>query len=93
LILCIDFTSASGSYDGSVKLWDLRSNIPLHTLQSAHSDKVLDVDFHAVNPELLASASSSSSADADFSQTRSAGICLISGGADNQLQTHRVVSA
>ena len=43
---------ASASYDGSVKLWDLRSAIPLHTLQG-HSDKALCVAW--ARPEQLVS--------------------------------------
>ncbi len=35
----------SGSYDGSVKLWDLRSQIPLHSLSEIHNDKVLCVGW------------------------------------------------
>jgi hypothetical protein len=48
--------SASGSYDGTVKVWDLRSHIPLHTLVAHPGAKVLSVDFHAVDPALLAKA-------------------------------------
>lgn len=33
---------ASASYDGSVKVWDSRSSVPLHTL-AAHTGKALDV--------------------------------------------------
>lgn len=35
----------STSYDGTVKLWDVRSMIPLHTME-AHTDKALCVDWH-----------------------------------------------
>ncbi|GJP33275.1 hypothetical protein CLOM_g17823 [Closterium sp. NIES-68] len=34
----------SSSYDGSLKIWDLRSSVPLHTVK-AHSDKVLCADW------------------------------------------------
>ncbi|CAM6030064.1 unnamed protein product [Sphagnum balticum] len=34
----------SASYDGTIKLWDTRSKVPLHTLQ-AHKDKVLSADW------------------------------------------------
>ena len=43
---------ASASYDGSVKLWDLRAAIPLHTLQG-HADKALCVAW--AGPERLIS--------------------------------------
>lgn len=36
------FYLVSGSYDQSLKLWDIRSTTPLHTI-SAHSSKVLCV--------------------------------------------------
>ena len=36
----------SASHDSSVKLWDIRSKVPLHTV-SVHTDKVLAVDTHA----------------------------------------------
>ena len=40
---------ASASYDGSVKLWDLRAAIPLHTL-SGHSDsKVTERGWHTTS--------------------------------------------
>ena len=35
---------ATASHDGSVKLWDIRSIVPLATL-SAHTDKVLCVGW------------------------------------------------
>ncbi len=35
---------ATASYDKSVKLWDLRTAVPLHTLQG-HTDKVLCVSW------------------------------------------------
>ncbi|CAI5951808.1 unnamed protein product [Closterium sp. NIES-64] len=34
----------SSAYDGSLKIWDLRSTVPLHTVK-AHSDKVLCADW------------------------------------------------
>ena len=34
----------SASYDGSWKVWDLRTAVPLHTVE-AHSDKVLCADW------------------------------------------------
>eukprot|EP00743_Colponemidia_sp_Colp-15_P003223 GILK01003482.1.p1 GENE.GILK01003482.1~~GILK01003482.1.p1 ORF type:complete len:429 (+),score=37.65 GILK01003482.1:67-1353(+) len=39
---------ASASYDGTVKLWDIRSKIPLHTLES-HEDKVLCLDWQGTS--------------------------------------------
>ena len=39
-------TLASAAHDGTVKLWDLRSTTPLHTL-AAHADKALAVRYHA----------------------------------------------
>lgn len=36
---------ASGSHDRTVKLWDLRSQLPLHTI-STHTDKVLSVAWY-----------------------------------------------
>jgi ribosome biogenesis protein YTM1 len=39
-----EYLLLSGSYDNSVKVWDIRSNIPLHSLQN-HSDKVLSTSY------------------------------------------------
>ena len=36
----------SSSYDNSIKVWDLRSSLPLHTVK-AHDDKALCVDWAA----------------------------------------------
>lgn len=44
---------ASASYDGSLKLWDLRAAVPLHTLAGHHADKALCVAW--AGPALLAS--------------------------------------
>jgi len=38
----------SASYDTSLKLWDLRASIPLHTLEE-HSEKVLCVAWSGPN--------------------------------------------
>jgi ribosome biogenesis protein YTM1 len=43
----------SGSYDKSLKLWDLRAPIPLHTLAGHHTDKVLCVAW--AGPAVVAS--------------------------------------
>jgi len=37
----------SGSYDGTVNVWDIRSSTPLHTLR-AHEDKTLAVAWRPV---------------------------------------------
>jgi ribosome biogenesis protein YTM1 len=42
----------TASYDKTVKLWDLRAGVPLHTLQG-HTDKVLCVAW--AGPEKLVS--------------------------------------
>lgn len=42
---------ATASHDGTAKLWDLRTSIPLHTLES-HTDKVLSAAW--VGADLLA---------------------------------------
>jgi ribosome biogenesis protein YTM1 len=34
---------ASGSYDGSLRTWDIRSNRPVHTMAEAHQGKILCV--------------------------------------------------
>jgi ribosome biogenesis protein YTM1 len=44
LCACAAHHVASASHDGTLKLWDLRAAIPLHTLE-AHSDKVLCVGW------------------------------------------------
>jgi len=36
---------ASGSHDGDVKLWDIRSKTPLQTMPSNHQDKVLAIQW------------------------------------------------
>jgi ribosome biogenesis protein YTM1 len=43
-----EYLFASGAYDGTVKIWDMRSTIPLHTL-AAHEGKVLDVAWRTHN--------------------------------------------
>lgn len=43
---------ATASFDRSVKLWDLRAAVPLHTL-AAHTDKALAVSW--AGPRRLAS--------------------------------------
>ena len=36
---------ASCAHDGDVKLWDIRSKTPLHTMPSNHQDKVLAIQW------------------------------------------------
>lgn len=43
-----EFTLVSGSHDKSIKIWDIRSNIPLHTI-NVHSDKVLAIASASAN--------------------------------------------
>ncbi|TYZ68903.1 hypothetical protein PybrP1_010972 [[Pythium] brassicae (nom. inval.)] len=47
---------ASASYDGSVKVWDARSSVPLHTL-AAHDGKALDVAWRLEDAAHVAFAS------------------------------------
>jgi ribosome biogenesis protein YTM1 len=54
---------ASSSYDNTIKLFDIRATVPLHTITS-HRDKVLTVEWY--------------------------GDCILSGGADSQLRSHRI---
>lgn len=42
----------SGSYDHTIKIWDIRSTIPLHTLQ-LHTDKVLCLAWDLSGGKLL----------------------------------------
>ena len=35
----------SGSYDGTLKVWDVRGKLPLHTVKT-NAEKVFAVDFH-----------------------------------------------
>ncbi len=35
------------SYDGALRVWDVRSNRPLHTVEDAHNGKVLCVSWDA----------------------------------------------
>jgi ribosome biogenesis protein YTM1 len=35
----------SASYDNSLKLWDIRSKSPLHTLPNQHSDKIMCLEW------------------------------------------------
>jgi len=35
----------SGSYDKTIKVWDMRSTIPLYTVENSHTDKVLTVGW------------------------------------------------
>eukprot|EP01128_Nolandella_sp_AFSM9_P012390 TRINITY_DN9231_c0_g1_i1.p1 TRINITY_DN9231_c0_g1~~TRINITY_DN9231_c0_g1_i1.p1 ORF type:complete len:471 (+),score=129.49 TRINITY_DN9231_c0_g1_i1:66-1478(+) len=45
----------SGSYDGTLKVWDMRSSTPMYTLDGIHDDKVLASTWHT--PSLLVSGS------------------------------------
>lgn len=37
---------ASCSYDGTVKLWDTRGKLPLHTVKAHEKERAMAVDFH-----------------------------------------------
>jgi ribosome biogenesis protein YTM1 len=57
MVVCVrwcpmnEFRFASASFDGTVKLWDTRGRLPLHTVSG--DDRVLAVDFHG--PRRIAS--------------------------------------
>ena len=48
-----NFNFVTGSYDKSLRVWDIRSNSPLHIVK-AHNDKVLCVEW---SDDLIASGS------------------------------------
>jgi len=50
-----EYLLISGSYDNSIKIWDIRSTTPMYSISNAHSDKVLTVSW--VNNNILASGS------------------------------------
>ena len=41
----LDIHCLKSSYDGSLRVWDIRSNRPVHTLADAHDGKVLCVGW------------------------------------------------
>jgi ribosome biogenesis protein len=47
---------ATGSYDGTIKVWDTRAGVPLGTVEAAHEGKVLALDWFA--PTAIASGGS-----------------------------------
>lgn len=48
----------SSSHDGSLKLWDIRSHIPLHTVAEAHDDQALCLSWCAHESRLALSGGS-----------------------------------
>lgn len=65
----------SGSYDGSLKVWDVRSHIPLHTVKEAHEGK-----------KVLCASWATAQASAQPGQ----GAAFVSGGEDNKLRSFRI---
>jgi len=39
------YVLASASYDGSLKVWDIRTKVPLQSIKAAHRDKALCLDW------------------------------------------------
>lgn len=46
----------SGGYDNAIKIWDIRSKTPMHSINNAHSDKILAITW--LNDDCIVSGSS-----------------------------------
>jgi ribosome biogenesis protein YTM1 len=63
----------SGSHDGSIKVWDLRSTTPLHTARGAHGGKVLSVAWWLRERRAAGSPAATTTVE------------IVSGGADGKV--------
>jgi ribosome biogenesis protein YTM1 len=54
-----EFLLLSASHDRTVKMWDVRGKLPLHTIE-AHSDKVLCVGWGGANGNAILSGGADS---------------------------------
>jgi len=71
---------ASSSHDGTIKLWDIRAKVPLHTMVAHPDSKALCIDWHGGCVVIFIFI--------DFKHLLLPRSHLLSGGADCKLQTH-----
>jgi len=80
---------ASCSHDGTVKVWDLRSSMPLFSLPS-HTDRALCVDWAGVNVHTNKENGNLESTTIENGKDEGqARFDVVSGGADNKLRVWR----
>ena len=56
----------SCSYDGTVKLWDTRGKLPLHTVKAHEGERAMGCDFHG--PRRIVSGGTAAACDCSSSR-------------------------